>query len=85
MTGSRNRIPIAGGFVVHLPRSTARQAQVSKIIAASPVPLEIAEAVDGSALSEEQVADVTGYALHLPAYPFRLTRGEIGCFSRPKA
>ena len=80
MTGSRNRIPIAAGFVVHLPRSTARQAQVRKIMAASPVPLEIAEAVDGSALSEEQVADVTGYALHLPAYPFRLTRGEIGCF-----
>ncbi len=80
MSGHQDRISITGGFVVHLPRATSRFAQVERIIAASPVPLEIAEAVDGSALSEEQVDDVTGYALHLPVYPFRLTRGEMGCF-----
>lgn len=70
----------ARAFIIHLARSTGREAQVSRIQAACPLAAEVLDAVDGRALSEAERAAVYTRALHKPRYPFDFGPGEIGCF-----
>lgn len=67
-------------LVITLQRSTARAQQVRRIIDQCPVACEIWDASDGAQMSDEQVAVVYQPQLHTPYYPFKLRRGEIGCF-----
>jgi glycosyl transferase family 25 len=68
-------------FVIHLPRATARRAQVEHLLQTSPYDPEVLDAVEGSALSEaERNAVYSAQAIHKPRYPFPLNAGEIGCF-----
>jgi glycosyl transferase family 25 len=68
-------------LVIHLSRARARRAQVDGLVAACPAPVEVMEAVDGRAMSKEQVDAVYSLEnLHSPRYPFKLGVGEVGCF-----
>jgi len=68
-------------FIIHLARAAARRPQVDRILAASPVPATILDAVDGRALSPADIDAVySRQSLHAPHYPFAMTVGEIGCF-----
>ncbi|XZE34447.1 glycosyltransferase family 25 protein [Pirellulaceae bacterium SH501] len=67
-------------FVISLPRATHRIPQVKRIVQASPLPTEVLDAVDGPALSAEEIASVYQRNRYRPFYPFALRRGEIGCF-----
>ena len=67
-------------LVITLRRSTARAEQVRKIIASCPVPCDTWDATDGSLLTAGEIAAVCQPERHYPRYPFKLTRGEIGCF-----
>lgn len=68
-------------FIIHLARAKARRRQVERILTACPVPAEIIDAVDGRALSAEEIGAVySRKSLHAPRYPFALSVGEIGCF-----
>lgn len=68
-------------FIIHLARAEARRPQVDRILAASPVPASIIDAVDGRALSTGELqAAYSRKSLHAPRYPFALGVGEIGCF-----
>ncbi|TKT80384.1 glycosyltransferase family 25 protein [Aquamicrobium sp. LC103] len=68
------------GFVIHLPRAVQRQPQVERLLQVLPVPARVVEAVDGRALTQEQIAAVYRQRLYRPRYPFALAIGEIGCF-----
>lgn len=68
-------------FIIHLARATARRPQVDRILAASPVPATIIDAVDGRGLSSQEIDAVySRQSLHAPRYPFTMAVGEIGCF-----
>lgn len=67
-------------FVISLPRAVHRIPQVNRIVKSSTWPIEILEAVDGAALSNEEVEAVYQPRRFRPMYPFSLRRGEIGCF-----
>ena len=68
-------------FIIHLARAKARRPQVERILSACPVPAHVIDAVDGRALSTEELqAAYTRRSLHAPRYPFALSVGEIGCF-----
>lgn len=69
------------GFVIHLERALQRRGHVAELCRLSPVPLTVIDAVDGSLLSEAEVNAVyCPRNLLEPAYPFHISRGEIGCF-----
>jgi glycosyl transferase family 25 len=68
------------GFVIHLARAVGRRPQVDELLRRLPVPTQVLDAIDGQALTEEDVASVYRRGLHQPHYPFALRRGEIACF-----
>jgi GR25 family glycosyltransferase involved in LPS biosynthesis len=67
-------------FVIHLGRATQRRPQVEKLLTELHLPAGIVDAVDGNALSREEIAAVYRRKLHRPRYPFDLRPTEIGCF-----
>ncbi len=68
-------------FIIHLMRASARKPQVDRILAACPLQAHVIEAVDGRALSVEEVDAVySSDSFHAPRYPFKLGLGEVGCF-----
>lgn len=68
-------------FIIHLQRSTGRNAQVQDLISKSPFEAEIVDAVDGAKLTQEEInACFSKEPLLQPKYPFVLNPGEIGCF-----
>jgi GR25 family glycosyltransferase involved in LPS biosynthesis len=67
-------------FVIHLARATLRRPQVEKLLTELQMPAGIIDAVDGLALSREEIAAVYRRNLHRPRYPFALRPTEIGCF-----
>lgn len=67
-------------FVISLPRADHRIPQVKRIVQSLTWPTEILQAVDGAALSTEEVEAVYHPRRYRPVYPFSLRRGEIGCF-----
>ena len=68
-------------FVIHLERATARRPHVDSMLMKSPQPAQIWPACDGAAM-EAGARDklVSQSPLLTPAYPFKLSMGEIGCF-----
>lgn len=68
------------GYIISMRRAKERFEHVQQVIAKCPISCHRWDAVDGRLLSEASVADVYRRALHRPHYPFKLTRGEIGCF-----
>lgn len=72
-------------FVIHLERSTARRAQVDHILSHAPE-AEILYGCDGVKMSQAELdAIYPGPAIHFPAYPFKLSAGEVGCFRSHRA
>jgi GR25 family glycosyltransferase involved in LPS biosynthesis len=68
-------------FVIHLARAEARRANVARLQAVLPGPVEVFPAVDGRTLSADARARaVASGPLHAPVYPFDLQPGEIGVF-----
>jgi GR25 family glycosyltransferase involved in LPS biosynthesis len=67
-------------FVIHLARATQRRPRVEKLLVELQMPAGIIDAVDGNALSGEEIAAVYRRKLHRPRYPFGLRPTEIGCF-----
>ncbi len=68
-------------FIIHLQRSSGREAQVKDLISKSPFETEIVDAVDGAKLSQAEIdACFSEKPLLQPVYPFGLNAGEIGCF-----
>jgi GR25 family glycosyltransferase involved in LPS biosynthesis len=69
-----------GAFIIHLARAEGRKLHVERLASQLPFPVTIVDAVDGLALSEEEIAAVYRQNLHRPRYPFELRRAEVGCF-----
>ena len=68
-------------FVIHLARATGRQAQVEKLLAGTPFPALVLDAVDGAVVPEvRRRAEICDTSLFAPAYPFAMSAGEYGCF-----
>lgn len=68
-------------FVIHLARATGRRAQVDRLLAGTPYPSQILDAVDGAQVAEAQrAAEISNAPLFAPRYPFALNAGEYGCF-----
>lgn len=68
-------------YVIHLARAKQRLPVVERLVDALPMPVRVLDAVDGAALDETVFAARMARApLFRPAYPFALTKGEIGCF-----
>ncbi len=74
----------AGGieaFIIHLARAEARRPQVDHLLVACPISVQVIDAVDGRALSPEEIDTVySRKSLFRPHYPFSMTAGEVGCF-----
>ena len=68
------------GFVIHLARATRRRPQVETLRRSLPMPVHVLDAVDGRAMTPDEVASVYRPRLYRPFYPFALSAGEIGCF-----
>ena len=68
-------------FIIHLKRAKKRRAFVNQIISDMPIKSEIIDATDGELLSNEEINDILSTSnLYNPKYPFKINRGEIGCF-----
>ena len=68
-------------YLIHLSRAKQRRPVVERLVGALPMPVQILEAVDAAALDETVLAArVARVPLFWPAYPFALTKGEVGCF-----
>ena len=67
-------------YVLHLTRATARRDNAHALKDILGPASEIWPAVDGSALSSQDLSTGVGSMLFDPHYPFPLKPGEIGCF-----
>ena len=67
-------------FIVHLNRSTGRWPQVERLRTLLPMPVEVLPAIDGRMLSDAGYHRVVRRSLHLPWYPFLLSKAEAACF-----
>jgi len=67
-------------FVICLERAATRLAHARTMLEQLPLSAEILPAVDGSALSKEEIEAVVRPARHQPIYPFEVDTGNIGCF-----
>jgi glycosyl transferase, family 25 len=67
-------------FILHLERATSRGPNVRSLSACLPIESEVLAAVDGARLSPEGVEQAYARRRFRPAYPFPLTRTEVGVF-----
>jgi GR25 family glycosyltransferase involved in LPS biosynthesis len=68
-------------FIIHLKRAKKRKAYVDEIISKLNIETEIIEAVDGKLLTKNKISQFYSETpLFQPAYPFKINKGEIGCF-----
>ena len=68
-------------FIIHLKRAKKRRAYVDEIISKLNIETEIIDAVDGRLLTENKILQYySEKPLFEPAYPFKINKGEIGCF-----
>jgi GR25 family glycosyltransferase involved in LPS biosynthesis len=72
-------------FILHLERATSREATVQSLMASLPVKSEVLAAIDGARLSAEGVEQAYARRRFRPAYPFPLTRTEVGVFLSHRA
>ena len=67
-------------FVLHLTRARKRRDNAHALLETCGLPGEIWAAVDGAALSPQDLSADLSANLFDPPYPFTLKTGEIGCF-----
>ena len=67
-------------FVISLERSADRFAHAATLLPKLPLSGEVLPAVDGSQLSDAEIAEFYQPGVHQPIYPFQIGLGEIGCF-----
>lgn len=68
-------------FIIHLKRAKKRKAYVDEIIKNLDMKSEVINAIDGKLLTEEKILRYySSIPLFDPKYPFKLNKGEIGCF-----
>ena len=67
-------------FVLHLGRAAERRGNAQKLLETCGLDGEIWPAVDGAALSADQIDAAYRPRLFKPQYPFPLRNGEIGAF-----
>ncbi|MCP4787493.1 MAG: glycosyltransferase family 25 protein [Fuerstiella sp.] len=67
-------------FVISLERAKERFAHAATLLPQLPLEGELLPAVDGNAMSPDEVGEVYRQRQHRPIYPFELLSGEIGCF-----
>ena len=68
-------------FIIHLKRAKKRRAYVDEIISKLNIETEIIDAVDGRLLTKNKISQFYSKTpLFQPIYPFRVNKGEIGCF-----
>ena len=68
-------------FIIHLKRAKNRKPYVDNIISKLNMTSEIIDAVDGKLLTDNNISNYYSETpLHCPSYPFKVNKGEIGCF-----
>lgn len=67
-------------YVLHLERAEGRKRQVAELLAALPLSAEIVPATDGLLMGDADLERHFRRYLHLPRYPFVISRTEIACF-----
>lgn len=67
-------------YVIHLKDAPGRWPQVERLAQRLPIACEVVDAVAGARLSEREIDAAYRRSIHWPPYPFRLSKGEIGCF-----
>jgi len=67
-------------YVIHLKDAAGRWPQVERLAGRLPIPCRILDAVAGARLSKGEIEATYRRTIHWPPYPFRLSKGEIGCF-----
>jgi glycosyl transferase, family 25 len=72
-------------FILHLERATSRRPNVRSLSASMAIESEVLAAVDGASLSQQEVDRVYARRRFRPAYPFPLTRTEVGVFLSHRA
>lgn len=68
-----------------MERATERLAHARETLTQLPLPAEILPAIDGRAMSRDEIEAVYHRGLHRPNYPFELDAGNIGCFLSHRA
>jgi GR25 family glycosyltransferase involved in LPS biosynthesis len=72
-------------LIIHLNRAISRKPNVDALRAHLPIESEVIAAVDGTLLSQQDVAQAYSPSRFRPRYPFRLTPTEIGVFLSHRA
>jgi glycosyl transferase, family 25 len=68
-------------FIIHLKRARNRKPYVDDIISKLNMTSEIINAVDGKLLTDENILNhYSETPLYSPSYPFKVNKGEVGCF-----
>ena len=68
-------------FIIHLKRAKNRKPYVDDIISKLNMTSEIIDAVDGRLLTDKNILKYYSETpLYSPSYPFKVNKGEVGCF-----
>jgi len=68
-------------FIIHLKRAKNRKPYVDDIISKLNMTSEIIDAVDGRLLTDKNILKhYSETPLYSPSYPFKVNKGEVGCF-----
>ena len=68
-------------FIIHLKRAKNRKPYVDDLISKLNMTSEIIDAVDGKFLTNENILNhYSETPLYSPSYPFKINKGEVGCF-----
>jgi glycosyl transferase, family 25 len=67
-------------FILHLDRATSRAGAVRSLATSMAIESEVVAAVDGAHLTQQEVDAAHVRRRFRPAYPFPLTRTEVGVF-----
>ncbi len=72
-------------FILHLERASSRAANVQLLSGRLPIESEVFGAIDGARLTPQEVDQAYARRRFRPAYPFPLTRTEVGVFLSHRA
>jgi len=67
-------------YIIHLKDASGRRPQVERLTQHLRLPSQVIDAIAGARLPEHEIDAAYRRTLHWPRYPFRLSKGEIGCF-----